>query len=284
MSKVPDYLFRIFSQIYWRLPFNFFAVIFRIRNKGKIIKDLVFLRRSGLILISDESAKKEEFSSIYIAKRTRLHLYFKGIQSRLEQISSQYMLEQVTSLSNGTGWIVDIGANVGELSLAVNKFYKRNKLILIEPSTAEHAAAVYNLKDITSRIFCTGLWFEKAEIQFYHANETGDSSLLPSDYSRPHDLIMVDKLDSLLFDLNIEEIDLLKLEAEGAEPEILMGALETLKITKYITADLGPERGINKLRTYEQCYTILLKAGFEQISRFNGGREVYLFKNNKFQT
>jgi len=266
------------KKIYWKLPFKFFRIIYKFRNKENIDKHLHFMSHGKLILVINKKSKQ---SKIFLAKRTRLHLYWHGIDSRLEQIARQYMLEQVTSLASGTGWIVDIGANIGEFSLTLKNNYNRNRFILIEPSIAEYAAAVQNMQDVECRIFCTGLWYKDTELPFYHANETGDSSLLPSNYSRPHDLILVRTLDSLLSEINVGEIDLLKLEAEGAEPEILLGAEKTLKITKYVTADLGPERGVDQSRVYEQCYALLLKSGFEEISRFKGKREVYLFKNTK---
>lgn len=267
------------AKIYWKLPFKFFRIIYKFKNREIIDKNLRFTSHGKLILVTDKNSKQ---SKIFLAKRERLHLYWHGIDSRLEQIAKQYILEQVPSLASGTGWIIDIGANIGEFSLALKNSYKRNEFIMIEPSVGEHTAAVQNMQGTDCRIFCTGLWYKETKIPFYHANETGDSSLLPRDYSRPNDLILVRTLDSLLSEMNVSEIDLLKLEAEGAEPEVLLGAEKTLKITKYITADLGPERGVKQLRVYKQCHALLLKSGFEEISRYEGMREVYLFKNTKF--
>ena len=50
------------------------------------------------------------------------------------------------------------------------------------------------------------------------------------------------RYDSFDFD----DIKLIKLEAEGHELEILKGAMETLKNTKYITVDYGPEKVVMK--------------------------------------
>ena len=47
----------------------------------------------------------------------------------------------------------------------------------------------------------------------------------------------------------MEKIKLLKLQAEGAEPEVSKGSLNSLKNIKFITADLGPERGLNQEST-----------------------------------
>jgi hypothetical protein len=140
-------------------------------------------------------------------------------------------------------------------------------------------AARKNLQSYPAHFVSTALWNEEKELLFYHANETGDSSLLPPDLSRPSEVIHVRTLDSLISEFQITEIHILKVEAEGAEPEILEGASNALKISKYVTADLGPERGIGQTRTYQECQVLLVLAGFEEIGRFAGKRETYLFRN-----
>ena len=268
----------IIKKVYWKLPFKFFRLIYGFRNEKNLNKDIRITSYGKLILVTDKSSKQ---SKIFLAKRQRLWLYWHGIDSRLELIARQYMLEQIPSLALGTGWIVDIGSNIGEFSLALKNFYKRNRFILFEPSIAEYTASVQNMQGTDCRIFCTALWDKNTEIPFYNANETGDSSLLPRNYSLASELRSVRTLDSLISEMKVSRIDLLKLEAEGAEPEVLLGGEKTLKITKYVTADLGPERGVGQSRTYKTCYELLLISGFEEICRFEGDREVYLFKNSK---
>jgi hypothetical protein len=75
------------------------------------------------------------------------------------------------------------------------------------------------------------------------------------------------------------EIKLLKLEAEGFEPEILEGAKETLRRIRYITADLGWERGKNQDCTIPQAVNLLLSQNFvlEAVSRDG---VYYTFRNN----
>lgn len=221
----------------------------------------------------------KENLTIHVAKRNRLHLYFNGIQSRFKQILDQYVVENVPNMENCSGWIIDIGANIGEFSMALSKKFPSHRFLVIEPGEGEIYAARKNLQNVSAHLVCSALWSENKELLFYHANETGDSSLLPADVSRPSEYIRVRTLDSLISDFQIKEIDLLKLEGEGAEPEILQGASFTLRISKYVTADLGPERGIQEMRTYEECRDILESAGFEEIATYAGGRETYLFRN-----
>ena len=76
------------------------------------------------------------------------------------------------------------------------------------------------------------------------------------------------------------KIKLLKLEAEGAEPEILLGGLKVLPQITYISADVGPERGLSYDTTLVQTVNILKDHGFELI-KMGHPRIVCLFKNKK---
>lgn len=273
----------VVKTIYWNSPFLLFKFILLARNSKDISKSTKFHSKQRMIFVEEVKSTGEKIG-IYLARRTRLHLYFKGVSWRLNQISDQYMLSKLPIKDDSSGWIVDIGANVGEFSLAVAQRNPGHKFLLIEPSENEMQAARKNLQSHSSYFVRTALWNEEKDLLFYHANETGDSSLLPADLSRPSEVIHVRTLDSLISEFQITAIDILKLEAEGAEPEILEGASHALEISKYVTADLGPERGIGGKRTYKECQAILASAGFVEIAKFPGGRETYLFRNNNLDS
>ena len=247
-------------------------------NAKNISEQVTFTFRRNLVLVNDF----RENLTIYVAKRNRLHLYFNGIQSRFDQILNQYVIENIPNMDNSSGWIIDVGANIGEFSMALSRKFPGHRFLLIEPGEGEIYAARKNLQNIPAHLVCSALWSENKELLFYHANETGDSSLLPADITRPSEYIRVRTLDSLISEYQIKEIHLLKLEGEGAEPEILQGAAHALRISQYVTADLVPERGIQEARTYEDCRDILESAGFEEIATYSGGRETYLFRNKNF--
>ena len=73
------------------------------------------------------------------------------------------------------------------------------------------------------------------------------------------------------------KIKLIKLEAEGFEPEILQGLKKHLNSVQYITIDCGFERGIKQKSTIAECSNYLLKNNFEMID-FGFPRIVTLFK------
>ena len=76
----------------------------------------------------------------------------------------------------------------------------------------------------------------------------------------------------------IDRIKLVKLEAEGAEPEILMGAMSIIDRIDYIVADIGPERGVKSESTLIEVLDILQKNNFEA-TKFGYNRGILLFKN-----
>ena len=77
---------------------------------------------------------------------------------------------------------------------------------------------------------------------------------------------------------DFKNIKILKIEAEGGEPEILEGALKTLPKVEYITADLGYERGYKNEQTFTAFTNILMPKGFEMIDVFQD-RLTVIFKN-----
>ena len=118
-------------------------------------------------------------------------------------------------------------------------------VLAFEPDPTEFAALQANTQRCESvSVYRIALWNRAEELELFSSNETGDTSLIqPQRYSKTlkTTAMALDEFDDL--PLAPKRIRLLKLEAEGAEPEILEGMEKTLPRVDYITADLGPERG-----------------------------------------
>ena len=71
-------------------------------------------------------------------------------------------------------------------------------------------------------------------------------------------------LDEIIEPLN-KNVKLIKIEGEGAEPEILEGLNKHLRKVEYITVDAGFERGANEESTLVPCINYLTKNGFKLI-------------------
>ena len=111
---------------------------------------------------------------------------------------------------------------------------------------------------------------------FFIASTTADSSLQKPGGGIDSVLkVEVATLDRALEPLGFREISVLKVEAEGGEPEVLRGARESLSRTRVCVVDAGPERG--GLSTAPQCIAILQNAGFELVDvRFPRGILVFV--------
>ena len=234
---------------------------------------------------SDEVLKLTEFNSsgnatdcIYFFHPMRATRYFDGIDNRLKKLLEEYCVNQISDLQSGV--FIDIGSNVGEFSLGIFKRYPTSKFIRFEPSYEENLASKKNLSIAADTLIPKALWSEQAELTFYRRNETGDSSLFTPDDEHNAIRVQTTTLDDEIGEIHQGEIELLKLEAEGAEPEILRGGEKTIKRCRYVSADLGPERGILHESTFDEAAGILKSYGFSLIGKNPGARQCYLFKNS----
>ena len=87
---------------------------------------------------------------------------------------------------------------------------------------------------LESEILNLRLWNEKKKLNFYKKSDTADSSLFEIEDYIDIETINVDRLDNIINSEKYQLIKLLKIDAEGAEPEILMGASKLLHKIKYI--------------------------------------------------
>jgi FkbM family methyltransferase len=218
---------------------------------------------------------------IYIPRKKRVRMHMSGVQKRLAFIKNEYLINDIPFADGDV--IIDIGANIGELSMALSA-EKELKIIAIEPEKEEISALNRNLQGGEVEIYDCVLWSSSDEIDFYSANDTGDSSVFQQfdnvQPSRRKAYSLDDLVGKSKILRKIEKIKLLKLEAEGAEPEILEGATEILQRIEYVTVDVGAERGMEKESTLIPVQSILMYAGYEPI-KFGLPRAVMLFRNKR---
>lgn len=156
--------------------------------------------------------------------------------------------------------VIDIGANIGEFSVASAKIAKT--VISIEPDNSAYRCLVENTSQFTN-VTCReyAVTEHDGEFEFYISSGTSDSSLLkPTTGSQHTTQILGRTLTSIMSEQVISKVDFLKLEAEGYEPEILQGAGSALRSVRKISIDASPERYGES--THEKCIEILLEAGF----------------------
>jgi FkbM family methyltransferase len=281
MNLRPSNLPKAFIKTYWNLPPWLLVPILEFRCKRKFVRPTKVKKASGLIKLTQ--AKRElpnssaQYRHIYFYHSQRISRYFIGIEERLNKLLTEYMVDQIPSFDPSL--VVDVGSNIGEFSMGVGARFPNCKTIRFEPSITEAMASLYNLENQDSILIAKALWSEETILEFFMANENGDSSLFQPKENLASTRLEVSTLDKQLSFFEFDTIDLLKIEAEGAEPEVLLGASNSLLKTRYVVADLGPERGLAQTETFEEANRILAEKGFELIASKALERHCYLYEN-----
>ena len=253
-----------------RLIFNI-----TIKTHGKIYQLLFnlfsLLKKSpNRIYFEENYYYNTEINWRFYHRKQGLYAYGKGFKKRKNELLSTYLIKNLEFEDDDV--VIDIGANNGDFYLC---FDKKIKYFAYEPSPLVFSNLEYNIKN--HNLFNKGLSnLADNKIDFYLKDEFGDSSILPiNDYTKKIS-IETTTLDKEIDKIQ-QKIKLIKLEAEGFEPEILQGLKKHLNSVQYITIDCGFERGIKQESTIAECSNYLLKNNFEMID-FGSPRIVVLFK------
>ena len=253
-----------------RLIFNII-----IKTHGKIYQLLFnlfsLLKKSpNRIYFEENYYYNTEINWRFYHRKQGLYAYGKGFKKRKNELLSTYLIKNLEFEDDDV--VIDIGANNGDFYLC---FDKKIKYFAYEPSPLVFSNLEYNIKN--HNLFNKGLSnLADNKIDFYLKDEFGDSSILPiNDYTKKIS-IETTTLDKEIDKIQ-QKIKLIKLEAEGFEPEILQGLKKHLNSVQYITIDCGFERGIKQESTIAECSNYLLKNNFEMID-FGSPRIVALFK------
>ncbi|MDD9870767.1 MAG: FkbM family methyltransferase [Gammaproteobacteria bacterium] len=150
----------------------------------------------------------------------------------------------------------------------------------LEPMDKE--ALCCRLNNPGKTVLQQALWKENGRVQFYESTANDDSSIIePPHHERVVNISAI-TLEKFAADHGIGKIKILKVETEGAEPEVLMGAEKILHRIEYIAADLGPERGLGQKTTLPMAIDFLYPRGFKLVGGYGLDRRNFLFRNVNF--
>ncbi len=253
-----------------RLPTPFLISMLNLENKVKSTGTRLKLdKRNGLFQVMDSTYQ------LQFCRKERSILYTSGVSKRINSLARTYFQNEIPEDFQGT--FIDCGANVGELSLFVAKKYNC-KILAFEPEPREYQCLSNNLFSFDSALaFNKALWEENKELTFYSSPQTADSSLIPSEPNQERIVIQAVTLDTLLSDDELSKgIIIVKIEAEGAEPEVIRGGRELLRKAALVLVDGGPERGFLKEKTEPQNDLELYNLGFEKVPGNSTRCQVYV--------
>jgi FkbM family methyltransferase len=251
------FYFNLLNRLYWKYPIT-----------------LSWSTDHQKILVEEEGGRR-----LFIARPRRARRYEKGITAKLDALAGEYLVSRI-ALHDGD-CVIDCGANIGEVGMLLKRINRNLDIVSIEPEGEEADCCDLNVYDGEKRTIRKALWSEAEERTLFSKNESGDSSLFEIDDYQSSATVPTTTLATVIEDKNVSKVKLLKLEAEGAEPEILVGAKEHLDKIEYISADLGPERGLNQESTAAPAINFLLARNFRLID-VCCDRVTFLFKNTAF--
>lgn len=246
-------------------PFNLWLFNFYIFFKPDFKKVIRIKNKEGEILYK---VKDEERFFCNLCQG--FTVYRMGISARSQSLLGDYCLDKIDFSATDT--IIDVGANVGDLFFALKNGVH---YIPFEPSPLEYKALSQNLKRSHTPAFQLALGSKNSNSTLYTNSENADNSLIKYSHSNEKITVEEKKLDSLKFP---EKIKLLKIDAEGFEPEVLQGGLRTLQKVEYVSVDVSFERGDKMESTMVPVLNLMLKNNFEVI-KINHERMAILFKN-----
>ena len=122
--------------------------------------------------------------------------------------------------------ILDIGAWVGTWSVAMNKYCGR--IVAFEPDPLHYECLIKNVPD------------DVETHQLAVGQQQKMISLSKDNFTQSKRVIGEGTIPMITVDsLKMDDVDVIKIDVEGYEMEVLKGALETLKTTKYLMIELN---------------------------------------------
>lgn len=245
------YLFFIIKKLDAKISIKLINIILNLKNKKNFYG---FCKKRNLFFVKDNE-NKHFFYNLHRG----LDLYYQGLKAREYQIRDSYKLEHIKFKKNDL--VIECGANYGDLWLFLKDKIHPQNYITFEPGINEYEALINNAPN--SKNINKALGNHNKILKFYVNEKDADSSIIkPRNYQSIRKINVI-KLDDFLKTLEIKKIKLLKLEAEGFEPEILEGCSKCLEKVSYIALDGGYERGIYLEETMSKQLNFLVNKGFK---------------------
>ena len=148
------------------------------------------------------------------------------------------------------------------------KLYRNDRKEMFRKATNTYK----EIFDIDNNTKCGFGWFYSSSLSDINYKEASHSY---TDYK-----VKTMKLDTFCLKNNIKSIDFLWTDVQGAEKELISGAKNILKNTRYILLEFGEVNEYINSMTEEQTINLMKNYSFEHIVKWENN---LIFKNNKLE-
>lgn len=210
-----------------------------------------FNREGTLWKIADDSG------SIFVPSIRRYGMYRdSGVGRRINGMLDRYQLGDLRG-----ALVLDIGAHVGEFAMAAAS--QAAKVISFEPDPVAREALLRNTSSLPNvEVKPIALSDRTGKAKFYLATAHADSSLFEPEHFTQAIEVDALRLEDLAIGVEGYSRVVLKMDAEGFEPEVLRGAGSWLRHLQLAAVDVAPERAGSD--TYAEVKTLLEASGMRQ--------------------
>ncbi len=281
LINIPDYLYvnldlntlTKLQKLKLVIKGKIISIIFKLKSEKVFCLIMNFLHgKDGKIYFENNYYVKETVDREVFYPNRRISNIFIDYKLHIEKFYKTYCLEEIKFGDNDL--VIDCGANVGELYLAFKEKKVNIRYVAFEPDKEVFKSLEQNTKDGDIGLYNVALSNKEGKQDLYTDTEGANTSLSPFD-SKSVNQIKTITLDSL----ELKNIKLMKIEAEGHEPEVLIGMGKTLKNIEYISIDHSDERGFDQDKTTVEVFNYLLRNNFEVVA-VSPYRDISLFKNS----
>jgi len=229
---------------------------FRLKTYSKFL-----LGKSSTFFIHQVTHSKHK---IFFQSAIRINRFIKGFEHAGRRMWNRYKIDELlVGIEPRT--IIDIGANIGEFSYyAGKKYLGRVKILAFDPDPITKQCFENNLAEIDATFNLVALSNKSGEEDFYLKTDSADSSLHKPNGVSIKIKTKIVTLDSFFNNLELQQPVLLKMDAEGHEPEVLRGGVVTLKHINWVSIDAGLERFGKSTST--EVARILIEQGFKEVN------------------
>lgn len=272
-----------FIKLYEAHSYLIRSILDRMIMSDSILLSVIFTNLKLFLLKSKLRIKYDSTNNLFFTYNTStkhyfsdlrrgLWLYSRGLEYREYELAQSYFIDKINLKRSDI--IIDCGANYADLWLYLKKYISSENYHTFEPGVNEHKVIKINAPDGVHSNYALA---DKNSVEKFYVNEReADSSIIkPPRFDRIVE-VKTTTLSDYIRDNKIENVKLLKLEAEGFEPEIIQGALNCIHLFEYVAVDGGNERGIDNEETLSAITNILIKHNFIMLSiSFRYGRALY---------